>query len=205
MKLFSAMAAAVGILAAATVQAADAPADPAKAQQIVTTVCAACHGADGNSVIPVNPKLAGQHEGYILKQLTEFKSGVRKGTVMNGMAAPLSPEDMKSLAAYFSSQKANPGKAADPAKFELGQAVYRGGNAKTGLPACAGCHGATGAGVPVQFPRLSGQNVDYVVSQLNAFRAGDRANDTNKMMQTIAAKMSDKEIAAVADYVSALK
>jgi cytochrome c553 len=156
-------------------------------------------------MIPVNPKLAGQHEAYLLKQLTEFKSGARKGTVMNGMAAPLSPDDMKNLAAYFSGQKANPGKPADPAKLELGQSIYRGGNAKTGLPACAGCHGPAGAGIPVQFPRLSGQNVDYVVSQLNAFRAGDRANDSNKMMQMIAARMSDKEIAAVADYVSALK
>lgn len=207
MKLFTAMAAAVGILTATHAFAEDTPAkgDPAKAQQIVNTVCVACHGADGNSVIPVNPKLAGQHEAYLLKQLKDFKSGARNNPVMMGMVASLTPEDMLNLAAYFSSQKNNGGKPADPKQVELGQQIYRGGVMKTGVPACAGCHSPNGAGIPAQFPRLAGQNADYVVNQLKAFRDETRANDPAKMMREVAVKMTDKEITAVAGYIAALK
>lgn len=206
MKLFTAMAAAVGILTAATAFA-DTPAkgDPAKAQQIVNTVCVACHGADGNSVITTNPKLAGQHEAYLLKQLKDFKSGARKNPVMSGMVATLTPEDMLNLAAYFSSQKNSGGKGADPKQVELGQKIYRGGVMKSGVPACAGCHSPNGAGIPDQFPRLAGQHADYIATQLKAFRNEERANDPAKMMREVSVKMTDKEIAAVAEYIAALK
>lgn len=206
MKLFTAMAAAVGILTAATAFAeTPVKGDPAKAQQIVNTVCVACHGADGNSVAPANPKLAGQHEAYLLKQLHDFKSGARMNPVMAGMVASLTPEDMANLAAYFSGQKNNGGKPADPQKVELGQKIYRGGVMKSGVPACAGCHGPTGAGIPVQFPRLAGQHAEYIATQLKAFRNEERANDPAKMMREVAVKMTDKEIAAVSEYIAAMK
>lgn len=206
MKLFTAIAAAVGILTAAHAYAeTPAKGDPAKAQQIVNTVCVACHGADGNSLVPVNPKLAGQHEAYLLKQLKDFKSGTRANPVMAGMVAALTPEDMVNLAAYFSGQKNAGGKAADPKQSELGQKIYRGGVMKTGVPACAGCHSPNGAGIPAQFPRLAGQHADYIVVQLKAFRNEERANDPGKMMREVAVKMTDKEMAAVADYIAALK
>ncbi len=206
MKLFTAMAAAVGILTAATAFAeTPAKGDPAKAQQIVSTLCIACHGADGNSVDPNNPKLAGQHEAYLLKQLQDFKSGTRASPVMMGMVAALTPEDMKNLAAFFTTQKNAGGKAADPKQVELGQKIYRGGVMKTGVPACAGCHSPSGAGIPAQFPRLAGQHPEYIVAQLKLFRDEARANDPGRMMRDVAVKMTDKEMAAVAAYIAALK
>lgn len=184
--------------------------DPAKAQQIVTQVCAACHGADGNSAIPVNPNLAGQHPEYLLKQLMNFKSqngkpAERVNPVMGGMAAPLSAEDMGNLAAYFAGQKPKPGAARDPELAKLGQSIYRGGIMAKGVAACAACHSPNGAGIPSQFPRLAGQHAEYVAAQLKAFRAGERANDPGSMMRMIAAKFSDKEIAAVAEYIAGLR
>jgi cytochrome c553 len=176
----------------------------AAGEKIVTGVCAACHGVDGNSVITTNPKLAQQHPEYIAKQLANFKAGERKNAVMSGMAANLSPEDMANVAAYFGAQKAKVGGAKTNAAGSLGEKIYRGGIAKVGVPACASCHGATGAGMPVQFPRLSGQHADYVVTQLKAFYTGERANDNAKVMRMIAAKMSDSEMAAVADYIQGL-
>lgn len=173
-------------------------------EKIVTGVCAACHGVDGNSVITTNPKLAQQHPEYIAKQLANFKSGERKNPVMSGMAASLSAEDMANVAAYFSAQKAKVGSAKTNAAGSLGEKIYRGGIASVGVPACASCHGATGAGIPVQFPRLSGQHADYVVAQLKAFYSGERANDNAKVMRMIAAKMSDADMAAVADYIQGL-
>lgn len=173
------------------------------AEQIVNTVCAACHGVDGNSAISLNPKLAGQHPEYIQKQLTEFKSGKRANAVMSGMAAGLSEEDMKSLADYFSSQKATLGAAKENGKGSLGEKIYRGGIAKTNVPACAACHGATGAGLPKQFPRMAGQHADYTLAQLKTFRTGERANAP--MMMVIATKMTDAEMAAVADYIQGLR
>lgn len=205
MKQAIAMAAVVGLMAASGVNAETAAKiDPAKAQQIVNTVCVACHGADGNSPAPANPKLAGQHAEYINKQLADFKSGGRASPVMAGMVAALSPEDMKNLAAYFSTQKLAPAAAKDKALAARGEQIYRGGIAALGVPACTGCHGPTGAGMPAQYPQLAGQHGEYLETQLKAFRNGDRANDPNKMMQMVAMKMSDKDIKAVVEYISGL-
>jgi cytochrome c553 len=173
------------------------------AEKTVQTVCAACHGADGNSVITLNPKLAGQHPEYLVKQLTNFKEGKRANAVMSGMAANLSPDDMKGLAAYFASQKLTLGKAKSNGVGSLGEKIYRGGIAATGVPACAACHGAAGAGMPKQYPRLAGQHADYTTQQLRTFRTGERANAP--MMMAIAAKMTDAEMQAVADYMQGLR
>lgn len=179
------------------------PANKKTAEQIVTAVCVACHAQDGNSVISLNPKLAGQHPEYLEKQLTEFKSGKRANAVMSGMASALSPEDMKNLAAYFSSQKLTLGTAKTNGAGSLGEKIYRGGIAATNVPACAACHGPTGAGLPKQFPRMGGQHADYIQAQLKNFRTGERANAP--MMMTIATKMTDAEMAAVADYIQGLR
>jgi cytochrome c553 len=189
---------AAGLLIAVTAQAGDA----AKGEAIATTVCVACHGADGNSMITLNPKLAGQHPEYLLKQLREFKSGVRANPVMAGMVANLSEEDMANLAAYFSAQKMTGGAAVGNGKGSSGERIYRGGIAALGVPACAACHSPNGAGIPAQFPRLAGQHADYTVAQMKAFRSGERGNA--KMMRMIAAKMSDEDIAAVSDYIQGL-
>ena len=184
--------------------------DPATVQKIVTQVCAACHGADGNSAQPANPNLAGQHADYTLKQLVNFKSqgdkpAERSNPIMAGMVANLSAEDMRNLAAYFENQKPRPRTARDPQLVKLGQTIYRGGVAARGVAACTACHGPSGAGVPAQFPRLAGQYADYTAAQLKAFRAGERANDPNRMMRTLAEKLSDREIAALAEYIAGLR
>lgn len=189
---------------------AKAKADPAKGKAIAETVCVACHGADGNSPASANPHLAGQVEDYIYKQLKNFKSvdgkpAVRNNAIMGGMAAPLSDEDMKNVAAWFSSQKLTPVAAKDEKQIALGQKLWRQGDFKKGIPACAGCHGPTGAGLPAQYPRLSGQYPEYTEAQLKAFRAEERANDPEKMMRMIAAKLSDAEIKAVAEYATGLR
>ncbi len=173
------------------------------AEKTVQTVCAACHGADGNSVITLNPKLAGQHPEYLVKQLTNFKEGKRANVVMAGMAANLSQDDMKGLAAYFAGQKQTLGKAKSNGVGSLGEKIYRGGIAATGVPACSACHGAAGAGMPKQYPRLAGQHADYTTQQLRTFRTGERANAP--MMMAIAAKMTDAEMQAVADYMQGLR
>lgn len=179
--------------------------DAAKAAPVATTLCAACHGADGNSVITMNPKLAGQHPEYITKQLTNFKSGERSNPVMSGMAATLTPEDMVNMGAYFAAQTSKGGTAASNGAGSVGEKIYRGGIPDMGVPACAACHGPNGAGIPVQFPRLAGQHAEYTVNQMKAFRAGERANDANKTMRMVAGKLSDQDIAAVADYIQGLK
>jgi cytochrome c553 len=184
--------------------------DPAKGQEIVTKVCAACHGPDGNSVVSTYPKLAGQFPEYIQKQLNNFKVGAngkaaRANPVMAGFAASLSADDIANLAAYFSTQTPKPGQAKNKDTIAQGQKLWRGGDVARGLPACASCHGPAGAGLPVQFPRLAGQQADYTEAQLKAFRSGERANDPAQMMRTIAAKLSDAEIKAVADYAAGLK
>ena len=181
------------------------PAEAAKSptENIVQNVCAACHAADGNSVVSVNPKLSGQHPEYLIKQLMEFKSGKRANAVMSAMAANLSPEEMKGLAAYFSEQKISLAKAKSNGHGSLGEKIYRGGIAATGVPACASCHGATGAGLPKQFPRMAAQHSDYLLAQLRTFRTGERANAP--MMMAIAAKMTDAEMAAVSDYMQGLR
>jgi len=179
--------------------------DLSRAQPIVTKVCAACHGADGNAVIPGNPVLAGQHPEYVVKQLADFKSGERKSPVMAGMAAPLSAQDLIDLGSYFSSQKPKPGAAKDIELVKTGQAIYRGGILAKAVPACASCHLANGVGVPIQYPRLAGQHAEYTVLQLQQFRSGERANDGNKAMRTIASRMDDQEMKAAAEYISGLR
>ncbi len=184
--------------------------DPAKAQPIVTQVCVACHAADGNSPIAVNPNLAGQHPEYTYKQLMNFKSqggkpAERNNGVMAGMVANLSTEDMQNLAVYFAGQKPKPRTARDPALAKAGEAIYRGGVAAKGIPACAACHSPNGAGMPAQFPRLAGQHAEYTAAQLKAFRGGLRSNDAAQMMRGVAEKMNDQEIAAVAEYIAGLR
>lgn len=183
-----------------------APAEPTEAKdkpQIAQNVCAACHGADGNSSISLNPKLAGQHPEYLLKQLTNFKEGKRANAVMAGMVANLTKEDMQDLAKYYAEQKQTLGKAKSNGVGSLGEKIYRGGNAASGVPACAACHGANGAGIPKQYPRVAGQHADYTLQQLRTLRTAERANAP--MMMTIAAKMTDAEMQAVADYMQGLR
>jgi cytochrome c553 len=184
--------------------------DPTKAQPIVAQVCAACHGVDGNSAIAVNPTLAAQHPEYTLKQLANFKPrngkpAERASSVMSGMVANLSADDMANLAAYFAGQKAVPRAASDPELVDRGQEIYRGGILAKSVAACAACHSPNGAGVPAQFPRLAGQHSEYIAAQLKAFRSGERANDPARMMRAIAARLSDDEIKAVAEYISGLR
>lgn len=202
---FKSAAIIVGLMAAASVNAESTKhGDPAKGQALAA-VCGACHGTDGNSAIAMNPSLAQQHPAYIAKQLENFKSGARANPIMAPMAANLSPEDMKNLGAYFAAQKLRPAAAKDRDLVTLGQKLYRAGDAERGLPACAACHSPTGAGIPSQYPRLGGQHPEYTIAQLKAFRAGERANDANSMMRSIAAKMTDREIAALAEYSAGLR
>jgi cytochrome c553 len=180
--------------------------DTARGSQIASQVCVACHAADGNSPAAANPKLAGQHPEYLVKQLASFKENkARKNPVMLGFATALTPEDMANVAAHFAGQKPKEGAARNPATLKLGEKIYRGGVADKGIAACAGCHGPAGSGIPAQYPRLAGQWADYTKSQLIAFRAGERQNDPQGMMRGVAAKLSDKEIDAVADYIAGLK
>jgi cytochrome c553 len=210
MKRFMILPLAVAALSVNAAEKAAAKPDPAAGQKIAAEVCAGCHNADGNSSIPANPKLAGQLPDYLYKQLTNFKGAEgkepeRNNPVMSGMVAALSPSDMKSLASWFSSQPQKAESAADPKLLKLGQKLYRSGDASKGLPACAGCHGPAGAGMPAQYPRIGGQWAEYVENQLKSFRAAERANDPNKMMRMVAIKMTDPEIKAVADYISAMR
>ena len=199
------IAAAVVALVSVTSALAADYGDPAKAQSIANQICAACHGADGNSPLPMNPTLAGQHPEYLFKQLNEFTSGNRNNVVMMGMVAGLSAEDMRNLSAYYATEKLSEPAAKDKDLVTQGRKLFRGGNLATGVAACAGCHSPNGAGIPSQYPRLAGQHPEYVVTQLKAFRAGGRANDTNNMMRAVAARLTDKEIAAVAEYLSGLR
>jgi cytochrome c553 len=184
------------------------PAQPAKpdlaqGEAKFTAVCVACHGAGGNSGVPANPKLAQQHPEYIVKQLEEFKAGKRKNPVMQGFAAQLSEADMRNIGYYVASNKAKEGFAKDKAQAALGEKIYRGGIPDRQIAACAGCHSPNGAGIPAQYPRLSGQHADYTVAQLTAFREGVRSNSVP--MTQVAAKMNDREIRAVADYIAGLR
>lgn len=169
----------------------------------VQTVCAACHGVDGNSAISLNPKLAAQSPEYLLNQLRNFKEGKRANAVMLGVVANLTDDELKSLAAHYAGQKIALAKAKSNGVGSLGEKIYRGGIAATGVPACSSCHGANGAGIPKQFPRLSAQHAEYTLAQMRAFRTGERANAP--MMMTIAAKMTDAEMQAVSDYIQGLR
>jgi cytochrome c553 len=199
MKTWMILLSAVTALVSVESFAADAAAGKAK-----TAVCAGCHMADGNSVNPDWPSLAGQHADYIAKQLADFKAGDRTDAMMAPMVAALSETDMADIAAYFESQ-ARKGGEADPELVEAGKAIYVAGNASTGVAACAACHGPTGSGNPAaKFPSLQGQHAKYTAKQLRDFRSGVRGNDAGKMMQDIAASMTDAEIEAVASYVQGL-
>jgi cytochrome c553 len=192
---------------AASAHAADAkPAakpDLAKGQATATAMCVACHTSDGTRGAPANPILQGQHPEYLVKQLQEFKSGKRKNAIMAGFASTLSDEDMRNVAAFYASKTAKPGAAKNKDTIRLGERIWRGGIADKQVPACAGCHGPTGAGIPSQYPRLASQHSDYIELQMNGFRSGARAN--NAQMTAIAAKMSDLEIKAVSDYAAGLQ
>lgn len=165
--------------------------------------CVSCHGANGNSTIAVNPKLSAQHESYIYKQLVNFTTAERNQPVMTTYAKMLTDEEKHNVAAWLSAQAAKPGAAKNKDTIDLGKKIYRGGIAEKSVPACASCHGATGSGIPVQYPRLAGQHQDYTVAQLGLFKSGARKNSAQ--MTTIAQRMSDDEMKAVADYVAGLK
>ncbi len=176
----------------------------ASAGQGKAAVCSACHGMDGNSVMPLWPSLAGQHEQFISKQLMDFKSGARKDDTMTAMAAPLSDQDVADLAAWYASQKATIG-SANAEKAAPGEQLYRAGDAGKGLAACMACHGPNGAGNPAaKFPALGGQHAAYTAKTLKDFRDGKRSNDPANMMRDVAAKMSDAQIEAVAEYIAGL-
>ena len=204
------------LLAATAAQAQDKAAaqpDMAKAKQTAEQVCAACHGADGNSQIPANPKLAGQHAEYLLKQLRNFKSqdgkpAERVNGIMGGMVAALSDDDMKGLAAHFASQEQKPESAKNKASIELGQRLWRAGDLKRGIPACAACHGPSGHGVPgPTYPRLAGQHAQYTADMLRRYRSGEvhgRGDNANAVMSGVAQQLTDQEIEALATYIEGL-
>lgn len=184
--------------------------DLAKAKQTADQICAACHGADGNSPSPANPNIAGQQAAYITVQLEHFKSGVRNNAIMAGMVATLTPADMRALGIYFSQQKPKAAGIKDRELALAGQKLYRGGNMASGLPACAACHSPDGAGIPSRYPRLGGQHADYALAQLKAFKAGERGMDkggkdvNGRVMAQVAARLSDQEMQAVVQYASGL-
>lgn len=188
-----------GVIVTGPVQAAGDP----QAGKTKSAPCAACHGADGNSVNPEWPNLAGQFAPYLVKQLQDFKSGARKNPLMAPMVAPLSPQDMEDLAAYFASQPLKVIGVKDEALARQGERLYRGGDAKLRIAACMACHLPDGSGVPPRFPRLSGQHARYVELQLKAFKAGERTNDGGFMFP-ISFFLSEQQIKAVAQYVSGL-
>ena len=193
------------VYASAVWGASPAPAakpDPERGKQIATTVCAACHGPDGNSPTPANPILAGQSGAYIAAQLAAFKSGARASPVMQGMAAGLTPDDMLSVGAYFERQQVTPSIARNKALAARGQQVWRGGIKASGVPACAGCHGAAGHGIPAQYPRLAGQYAELTYGWLKAYASGARAHP---VMGGVAAKLVDADMRAVAEYAAGLR
>jgi cytochrome c553 len=176
----------------------------AAAGQAKSALCATCHGADGNSDLAMNPKLAGQNANYLIKQLQDYKSGARQNATMTAMVASLSDQDIADIAAWYASQEVTL-EGADPAMLELGEQIYRAGNAEIGVAACSACHAPDGSGnAPAGFPSLSGQHPEYTLLQLEAFRAGERANDSNSMMRGVVERLTDAELEALASYVSGL-
>ena len=173
------------------------------AKTIATTVCAACHTEDGNSVVPMFPKIAGLQESYIVKQLSDLQSGRRKNDIMAPIVAALKQEDIASLAAYYSSQKLRPGETSDKPLVDVGKLLYFDGNEETGVPACVGCHQPQGTGHLI-YPRIGGQHAEYLTQQLKNFASGNRTNDVSKFMRTVAKRMSAEEIDAVAAYLVTL-
>jgi len=203
----------VGTLGAATgahAQMKPAPkVDPVRGQKIASQICAACHGVDGDSTAPANPRLAQQHSEYLYKQLLDYtvrqgqQRPARENAIMNGFASQLSDDDKRNVSAWFASQTAQPSTARNKQTLDLGQRIWRAGLPEKSLPACAGCHNPAGLGIPIQYPRLAAQHADYVEATLKDFRQGTRRN--NPPMQEIAAKLSDAEIRAVADFVQGLR
>jgi cytochrome c553 len=191
------------VVAASTVPAQPAKPDLAKGEASFVAVCASCHGANGNSGTPANPKLAQQHPEYLVKQLQEFKSGKRNNAIMTGFASMLSDQDMKNISYWLTAKQSKTGFAKDKELVAIGERIYRGGIADRQVPACAGCHSPNGAGIPSQYPRLSGQHAEYTSAQLTAFRDGVRKN--NLQMTQVAAKLNDREIKAVSDYIAGLR
>ena len=183
--------------------------DPVRGQQIASQICAACHGVDGNSTAPANPRLAQQHSEYLYKQLLDYtvrqgqQRPVRENAIMNGFASQLSDDDKRNVSAWFASQKAQLGTARNKQTLDLGQRIWRAGLPEKSLPACSGCHNPAGLGIPIQYPRLAAQHAEYVEVTLKDFRQGTRRN--NPAMQEIAAKLSDGEIRAVADFIQGLR
>ena len=196
----SAVAPALPVAPAPTVAAKP---DLAKAEATYNAVCVACHGVDGNSAVTANPKLAQQHPEYLIKQLQEYKSGKRNNAIMKGFATLLSEDDMRGMAYFMTAKKAKPGFAKEKELVALGERIYRGGISDRQVPACAACHSPNGAGMPAQYPRLGGQHAEYTAGQLTSFRDGIRKN--NLQMTQVAAKMNDREIKAVADYIAGLR
>jgi len=190
---------------------AAAKVDPAKGGSLYDTgdnarglpACVSCHGAGGNSTINANPKLAGQIDTYLHKQLVDFTTPARNQPVMTTYAKMLSDAEKKDIAAYLATQQPKQGAARNKDTLELGRKIYRGGVADRGVAACASCHGATGSGIPAQYPRVAGQHQDYTLAQLQAFKAGTRGN--SPQMATLAKRLSDDEMKAVADYIAGLK
>ena len=178
--------------------------NPVLAEPIVNSVCAACHGANGVSVVPTYPSLAGQHYSYLVKELNDFKSGKRQNPIMNGMVASLSVSDIHNLALYFSEQTPPVGVVQNKDMVAAGEKLWRAGVPSQGVPACAACHGPQGLGIPVEFPRLAAQHAQYVYAQLHAFRTGARANDPSKMMRTIASRLSHDDMLELAQYIRSL-
>ena len=207
------LSAVLALVAASAFAAGPAPVAPAPAApkfvpdlvkgQASFATCSGCHGADGNSGTPAYPKLAQQHPEYIVKQLQEYKSGKRANAIMAGIAAGLTEEDMKNIAFWVTTNKAKPGAATDKDMAALGERIYRGGIQDRQIAACSGCHSPNGAGIPAQYPRLSGQHAEYTAAQLTYFRDGIRKN--NLQMTQNAAKLNDREIKAVADYIAGLQ
>jgi cytochrome c553 len=202
-RLLCALASALTASAAFAAEPAASAPEPAKGAAISAAVCAACHSSDGSRGSAANPIIQGQHPDYLVKQLVEFKTGKRDSPIMRAIAQPLSEADMKNVAAFYASKQARPGFAKNKDLALLGEKIYRGGVADRSVPACAGCHSPDGAGIPAQYPRLGGQHADYVQTQLVAFRGGTRQN--NPVMSGVAAKLSDREIKALSDYVAGLR
>jgi cytochrome c553 len=200
---------AAAFAASAAVQAQTDKPDPQRGSQIVQQTCAACHGTDGNSAAPANPKLAAQHPEYLAKQLADFKvqpdaqRAARPSPIMSAFAAPLTEADMRDVSAFFASQALKPAAASNKELVELGQRIYRAGVAEKAVPGCAGCHSPNGAGIPAQYPRLAGQFAQYTEAQLLAFRSGERGN--SPQMTAISSRLSDREIKAVSDYIAGLR
>jgi cytochrome c553 len=206
MRFLSVFSCFMALVYASVTCAAEGPAAPKadleRGKQIASTVCVACHGADGNSVVPTNPVLAGQHADYIALQLKAFKSGTRQSPIMQGMAASLTPEDMLSVGTYFEMQKPAGRAATDKALVARGQEIWRGGIKQVGVPPCAGCHGAAGHGLAGPYPRVAGQFPDLTFGWLKAYAAGTR---THPVMSAVASRLNENDMKAVAEYTAGLR